>query len=80
MNKNIVQHFLTHHLDLMLAKSLRDCHARGVDSILFDDTPQARIRLFIANPNSASTLSEAGSRPLFVKGRHSRRTGTSFEN
>jgi len=35
----------------MLQKSLINCHARGVDSILFDDTPGARIRMFIAHEN-----------------------------
>lgn len=32
------------------AKSLVNCHAIGLDSILFDDTPGSRIRLFITRP------------------------------
>jgi hypothetical protein len=51
MNKNWIKHFVKHHLDEMASKSLRNCHARGVDSILFDDTPGARIRLFVAHRN-----------------------------
>ena len=35
----------------MLAKSLANCHTKNVDSILFDDTPGARIRMFIAHEN-----------------------------
>lgn len=48
--KAFVKHYLRDHRALMLAKSKIDCHARGVDSILFDDTPESRIRLFIARP------------------------------
>ena|GEM_PF-3566956 len=33
----------------MVSKSLINCHARGVDSVLFDDNAGSRIRLFIAN-------------------------------
>lgn len=51
MHLNIIKHFLDKNLDLILAKSLINCHAIGVDSILLDDTPGARIRMFIANEN-----------------------------
>jgi hypothetical protein len=30
--------------------SLINCHVRGVDSVMFDDTPNKRIRVFIAHP------------------------------
>lgn len=36
-------------LDAIAAKSFRNCHAIGVDSILFDDTPGDRLRAFVAN-------------------------------
>jgi hypothetical protein len=48
MNTNIVQHFLSKNFDLILKKSLINCHVHGVDSILFDDTPEARVRMFVA--------------------------------
>lgn len=48
MHRNIIKHFLTINKDLILRKSLRNCHCYGVDSILLDDTPGARIRIFHA--------------------------------
>lgn len=51
MHINWIKGCLRERLDWMVSRSLKDCHARGVDSILFDDTPGARIRLFIANEN-----------------------------
>ncbi len=50
MHVNLIKHFLDTRLDLMVSKSLINCHVKGVDSILFDDTPSARIRMFIARP------------------------------
>lgn len=37
-------------LESIAAMSLVNCHAVGVDSVLFDDTPGARLRAFIAQP------------------------------
>jgi hypothetical protein len=37
-------------IEAIAAKSIINCHALGVDSILFADTPSARVRAFIANP------------------------------
>lgn len=34
-------------LEWIASKSFRNCHAEGVDSLLFDDTPGARVRAFI---------------------------------
>lgn len=48
---NWVRALVRTNLELMVSKSLKDCHARGVDSILFDDTPESRIRLFVAREN-----------------------------
>lgn len=31
-------------------QSLRNCHAMGLDSVMFDNTPGARFRAFIAHP------------------------------
>lgn len=38
-------------LEWIASKSLIDCHVEGVDSIMFDDTPGKRVRVFIANEN-----------------------------
>jgi hypothetical protein len=35
-------------LEWIASKSIRNCHAKGLHSILFDDTPGARLRCFIA--------------------------------
>lgn len=51
MHTNVIKHFLATNLDLILKKSLINCHVVGVDSVLFDDTPRSRIRLFVANEN-----------------------------
>ncbi len=51
MNINLIKHFLDSNMELILSKSLINCHAFGVDSILFDDTPGRRVRMFIANEN-----------------------------
>lgn len=48
MNKNIIKHFLRDHKHLILNKSLKNVHCWGVDSVLLDDTPGERIRIFFA--------------------------------
>lgn len=37
-------------LDFVASKSLRNCHATGVDSLVFQDTPGAIIRAFVCRP------------------------------
>jgi hypothetical protein len=37
------------NLEWIAAHSYRNCHAIGLDSVLFDDTPGARARMFFAN-------------------------------
>lgn len=49
MQRNIIKHFLSQHKDKILEKSLRNCHVKGMDSVMLDDTPGARIRIFFAN-------------------------------
>lgn len=39
----------TEKLAWIAGKSLINCHVEGVDSILFDDTPGRRVRVFVAN-------------------------------
>lgn len=51
MNLNLVNHFLKKNRDIVLKKSIINCHVEGVDSILFDDTPESRVRMFVANAN-----------------------------
>jgi hypothetical protein len=46
--RNIFDFYLQHNLPTILQKSLINCHARGVDSILLDDTPGRRTRVFVA--------------------------------
>lgn len=38
-------------LEQVASKSFINCHTVGVDSIMFDDTPGKRVRVFIANKN-----------------------------
>lgn len=49
MHANLIKHFWRTNQALILEKSLADCHCKNVDSILFDDTPGARIRMFVAH-------------------------------
>lgn len=51
MNRHIIKHFLHHHKDVILEKSLINCHVLGMDSVILDDTPGQRIRIFFANEN-----------------------------
>lgn len=49
-------------LGAIAKRSLRNCHAMGLDSIMFDDTPEARIRCFIAAPEHDMFRNCAGSK------------------
>lgn len=66
MNINIVRHFLHVNKQLIVNKSLANCHVEGVNSILFDDTPENRIRLFIARKNHTLWKNTPSSRELSV--------------
>ncbi len=46
--KNYIKHLLRYNLDEVVEKSFLNCHARGVHSIMIDDTPEKRIRIFYA--------------------------------
>lgn len=39
------------NLEWIAERSLRNCHCPGVDSILFNDKPEQRVRVFIAQEN-----------------------------
>lgn len=51
MNKAILNNLLEKNRPTMVASSLVNCHARGVDSIMVYDKPGMGIRLFVANKN-----------------------------
>lgn len=49
----MIEAFLKHHIDRMRfvekPNALKDCHVRGLDSIMLHDEPQNRIRMFFAH-------------------------------
>ncbi len=51
MHINLIKFFLQQRSDWIAYRSFINCHCKGLDSILFDDTEGARIRMFIANEN-----------------------------
>lgn len=51
MNKAILNNLLEQNRQTMVARSLRNCHARGLDSIMVYDKPGMRIRIFVATPD-----------------------------
>ena len=46
--KALIQHLVREHLPQIAAQSLLDCHVKGLNSIMFIDTPEQRVRLFVA--------------------------------
>lgn len=46
----LLRHLARNHLDEIVQKSFLNCHAFGVDSLMFCDTPGKTIRMFIAGP------------------------------
>lgn len=67
--KAIVQHFVRENLPLLAAQSLSDCHVRGLHSVMFVNTPEQRIRLFVATRyhelhlNTTNTLRTLAAHP-----------------
>jgi hypothetical protein len=49
-------------LGQIAAKSLRNCHAEGLDSIMFDDTPEDRVRCFVAHESHNLYRNSAGNK------------------
>jgi len=49
MNVNVIKHFWESNRNVILEKSLKNCHVEGVDSLFLSDTPEARIRMFFAH-------------------------------
>lgn len=47
----LIQHLLDNNLDAIVARSLNNCHAKGVSSIVLIDAPGERVRLFVAHEN-----------------------------
>lgn len=45
--KHLVSHLIREHLPQIAAQSLMNCHVRGLHSIMFLDTPEQRVRLFV---------------------------------
>lgn len=48
--KQLVKHFLRTNEEMILEKSLINCHVMGLYSIMLSDVPENRIRLYIAEP------------------------------
>lgn len=46
--KALIKHLVHEHLTEIAAKSFLDCHVRGVHSLMLLDTPEHRVRLFVA--------------------------------
>jgi hypothetical protein len=67
--KALVQHLVRENLAQIAAGSLLHCHVRGLHSIMLIDTPEQRIRLFIATKdhqlyhNTAETLGSLAAHP-----------------
>ncbi len=47
--KPLILHLLSNHLHEIVARSKRNCHALGVDSIMLLDAPEKTIRLFVTH-------------------------------
>lgn len=50
--KHLVEHLWRSNREEILGKSLLDCHAKGLHSIMLSDTPRNRIRLYVSMPDS----------------------------
>ena len=50
--KTFIQHYIKTHKDLILEKSIIDCHCKGVHSLLFVDSPEHTIRMYYAEKGS----------------------------
>lgn len=48
--KDLIQHLWSENREEIVERSLRNCHAHNLDSIMLLDTPGRRIRLFVAHP------------------------------
>jgi len=46
----LIKHFWVNNRDVVVKHSVRNCHVRGVDSIMLLNAPGMRIRLFVARP------------------------------
>jgi len=53
-------------LPWIASKSLKNCHVRGVDSVLFDDTSGARVRAFVANKDHDLWMNYGDNGPMSV--------------
>lgn len=67
--KALISHLIREHLPQIAAQSLMNCHVRGLHSIMFLNTPEQRIRLYIATPehelwkNNIDTLGSLAAHP-----------------
>jgi hypothetical protein len=67
--KTLVTHLVREHLAEIANKSLLDCHVRGLHSIMLLDTPEQRVRLFVATErhelwrNTAESLGSIAAHP-----------------
>lgn len=49
--KALINHLLDNNKEEILQKSIRNCHAIGVDSIMLLEAPGKTIRLYVCNPH-----------------------------
>lgn len=67
--KELVNHLVRQNLPQIAKQSLLDCHVRGMHSIMFLDTPEQRVRLFVATRyhelhlNTSRTLGSLAAHP-----------------
>jgi hypothetical protein len=46
MKKNFINYLVNKNSDMIIEKSLKNCHIKGLNSIMLSDVPENRIRLF----------------------------------
>jgi hypothetical protein len=49
--KHLVNHLVAEHFPEIVGQSYLNCHAQGLHSIMFLDTPEHRVRLFVTTPD-----------------------------
>lgn len=47
-----LHHLISQHFDEITEKSLLHCHTKGLHSVMFTDTPEKTLRMFVSTPES----------------------------
>lgn len=63
--KTLIRHLWRNNRDEIVARSCRNCHCRGLNSIMLIDKPGARVRIFFATENH-----ELDQNGLLTMGKH----------